>query len=897
MKSTTAFAVWVTVLLGSAACVTETHRHRSPALRTDAWYRDSVVNIHFDNHSNLIAKDVPPGELASMFADVPVTMIQVSGQSNLHATYPTQVGTNNPTANGYDTLAAFKHVTHRQGKKLCVYMSVDRRPLDIKDHPEWAAIGADGTPEINGEPIVCQRPHRDGTGYLTERFIPQIREIIRLYDPEGFWFDGDYILPRPCWCPRCLAEWKADTGLDAPRKSDDPSWKRWTEWHQAGFRAYLRAVADAIHAASPKALYTSNWAWAWTPEPAPDFADTLSGDAWNIRQVHSVLQRWGAQKKPFDIMSYCTPEARSLAPSESKYRYSLQRTLQEGALTMSAGGVWFLWSFDGGQVPPSGVDLARFCAQYARAREPALGPSESLSQIAVLDSETAWQAGGESGTGRRVHSVARNLAEARYLTDIVNEQTFGEVPGRYAAVVVPEHRVVSPETFTRLQAFVERGGTLVLSGAALRGPGEEPAAVTVLLGLRRTPPAEARPARLILGKRNWALADVWQVQPDTAKAIMSAADGRPLLCTHAVGKGTVAYLASSSVARYPDDGLMASVFGALGRGPSYRVDGGGREAAVLCSVRRKPDQTVLHIVDLSARVNGTPMDIDTADYTDLNPPLKNLRVSLPLPAAPGSVRAVPVGTVVKTEYRDGLFTARIESLQTHAALVLDGAVSVPLTALPPAVPEAANAFHPPDSRTGLLFSDSFESAKVDTAPIAPWKAENRNGTRIAVTRETAAEGRQTLVFTDAPDSSYWPFLHRSFAPIRSGSVRLSFDLRVPYGSACVIEARTEGRGAGPSLSVDASGTLRASGRPLTALAPDVWHHVSVAFDLNAPAPAYRLAVVSPNQPPRIFPDLPFASPLFTVCDSVFIIGSGQNVGRFFLDNMALERTPSPPEND
>ena len=43
-------------------------------------------------------------------------------------------------------------------------MSVDRRPLDIKDHPQWAAIDADGKPSINSEPIVCQRPHRDGGG-------------------------------------------------------------------------------------------------------------------------------------------------------------------------------------------------------------------------------------------------------------------------------------------------------------------------------------------------------------------------------------------------------------------------------------------------------------------------------------------------------------------------------------------------------------------------------------------------------------------------------------------------------------------------------------------------------------------------------------------------------------
>lgn len=879
-----------TLLLIAAACVTAHRKTGRPRLRTDAWYRHSVVNVHFDNHSGLLAQDLSQKELETLFADVPVTMLQVSAQSNRHATYPTRIGTNDPAAHGYDTLAAFKTLARRQGKKLCVYMSVDRRPLDIHDHPEWAAIGADGKPEINGEPIVCQRPHRDGKGYLYERFIPQIQEIIRRYDPDGFWFDGDYILPRPCWCPRCLAEWKADTGMEAPRKPGAPNWDRWVEWHRAGYRAYLRTVANAIHAASPKALYTSNWSWAWTPEPAPDFADTLSGDAWNIRQVQCVLQRWGAQEKPFDIMSYCTPATRSLALPNVKNCYSLQRTLQEGALTMSAGGVWFLWSFNGTQVPPDGVALTRFCAHFIRDREAALGPSESLASVAVLDSETAWRDSGDSGTGSRVHNIARNLAEAHYQTDIVNEQTFRTAQARYAVVIVPVHHDVAPETLAHLQAFVKRGGLLLLTGPALRGEGEEPSAVAPLLGLTRTPSAEERPARLTLGKRKWAVTGVWTVQPKTARVIAAASDGRPLICAQTVGRGTVAYLATAD-ARYPDDGLMSAVLGALGRGPSYQVESGGQNAAVLCTLRRKPGQTVLHIADLTARAGGAAADVDTPDYTDFNPPLRNLTVTVPLPAAPARVRAVPAGTLVKTGFHDGLFTAQIASMHTHAALILDEEAAMPLAALPPGTPDDTAAFHPPDNRTGMLFSDGFENAKADAVPAFPWKAECKGDARIVVTRETAAEGRQALKFTDCAGSSFWPFLHRSIAPLRDGTGRWSFDLKIPRGAECVIEARNEGKGPGPSLRVDSNGALLAAGRKLTTLSPDAWHHLTVTFSLDPDTPSYTLAVSAPGAATQTFANLPYATPWFFVCNSFFIIGSGQQPGCFYVDNVAFERLP------
>jgi hypothetical protein len=856
------------------------------------WYRQSIVNLHCDNHSGLLGKGLPADELAAMFATLPVTMIQVSAQSNGYATYATQVGLNNPAAEGCDTLAAFKDIARRQGKRLCIYMSVDRRPLDLKAHPQWAAINAAGQQEIAGEPIVCQRPHRDRTGYLYERFVPQIQEIIRRYDPDGFWFDGDYILTRPCWCDRCLKEWKADTGLDAPRKPDDPQWERWIEWHRAGYRAYLHAVADAIHQSSPKALYTSNWSWAWTPEPAPDFADTLSGDAWNIGQVHSVVQRWGAQKTPWDIMSYCTPEARSLAGAGAQHRYSLQRTLQEGALTMAAGGVWFVWGVNGVQIPSYGIDVIRFCAQFARDRQAALGPSLSLSQVAVVDSETSWRNGGESGIGGRVHRIARSLAEAHYLTDIVNEQTLREASDRYAVVIVPEHRSVAPETLATLRTMVERGGLLLLAGAALRGQGEEPADVAELLGLKRTAPAGIRPARLTLNQQKYHLVDAWEVTPGQAKVVAADADGRPILCVHPVGKGTVGYLASSEL-RYPDGELMAGVLRALGRGPSYQVSGGGRDAAVLCSLRGKPGQVVLHVSDLSARVNGVPVDVDTPDYTDFNPPLNNLKITLPLPSAPSRVRAVPAGTLVATDYHPGRLDVSIQTMQTHAAVILETATAAPLASLPADAPSAARAFHPVDDRVGPLLADDFEAERPGQAPARGWAAENRDGASIAVTSETASHGRQSLKFADTAGSSFWPFLHRSITPMHQGAARLSFDVRVEPGAECLVEARYEGKGAGPSVRIDGEGKLHASGKSLTAVAPSVWHHLAIEFILDGDRPGYTLTVTSPGKPPQTFADLPYASPWFFLCNSLYFIGSGQKPGNFFLDNVLFERLPSP----
>ena len=547
-----------------------------------------------------------------------------------------------------------------------------------------------------------------------------------------------------------------------------------------------------------------------------------------------------------------------------------------------------MWSFGGHQVPPYGVDVTRYCAQWARDRQAALGPSVSLSQVAVLDSETAWRKGGESGQGGRVHSLARALAEAHYLTDIVNEQTFREARGRYSVLLVPEHREVAPETLAALREFAGAGGLVLLTGGALRGGGEEPAAVAALLGLKRTAPADNRPAVLVAGKVKQFLPGAWQVEAGAARVLAPFADGRPALAANPVGKGTVAYLATSAL-QYPDDGLAAWLLRSLGKGSSYEVAGGAGEAAVLCTLRGKPGQTVLHVVDLSARAGGAQVDVDTSEYTDFSPPLNGVRVTLPWPAAPARVRAVPTGTVARAEWQDGRLSVTIETMHTHAAVLLEGEAKTPLALLPAETPAPRAAFHVPDDRLGVLFADNFEAGKPGAPPAGTWAAENRGGTAIVVDESTAAAGRRALKMVEVADSSFWPFLHRSVPPFRRGRARLAFDFRVEPGTEFMAEARYEGKGAGPSVRVDGEGNVQAAGKTLTTVAPGAWHQMVVEFALGTERPAYSLSIASPGKEARTFADLPYASEWFFRCDSVYFVGSGQKPGAFFLDNIVFER--------
>jgi len=369
--------------------------------------------------------------------------------------------------------------------------------------------------------------------------------------------------------------------------------------------------------------------------------------------------------------------------------------------------------------------------------------------------------------------------------------------------------------------------------------------------------------------------------------VVRFADGQPALLSNAVGQGTVAYLAASGGLGYPDDGLTALLLRALGLGPSYEVAGGGANAAVLCTLRGKPGATVLHVCDLSARVNGQLADVDTRAFTDMNPPLGGVRVTLPLPAAPTAVQAVPTGTLVRSQYAEGRLTLTLSTLQTHAAVILTGNTPRPLGLLPATTPLPPSRFHPPADAAGMVLREDFEQTAVGAGPAAPWVAENRGATRLFVTDETAASGKHSLCFVDTADSSFWPFLHCNVPAFRRGRARLSFDLRLEPGAVFYTEARFEGKGAGPSVHVDGSGRLNVTDK--VTLPPNQWHHWEIDFVLGNDKRGYTLRVTPQGQAPVTIPDLPYATEWFYLCNSLYFVGNGNTSAKFYLDNVVFER--------
>lgn len=216
-------------------------------------------------------------------------------------------------------------------------------------------------------------------------------------------------------------------------------------------------------------------------------------------------------------------------------------------------------------------------------------------------------------------------------------------------------------------------------------------------------------------------------------------------------------------------------------------------------------------------------------------------------------------------------------------------VRYPRATLPPAVP-------PPP----LAVRDGFEDTPPGVPPLQLTTHGTGRGAAIAVSDARAASGRHALRFLDAEnlDETWNPHCF-VFPGIASGVAVGEFDLWLGPGAVFSHEWRTHGNPfiPGPSLEIDARGSLRAGGKELLVVPREQWFHVLIRADLDPAARGtWTLTVTLPGAavPETFHLTCPTG---FTACQWVVYVSNATTVSEFFLDNVRLEQEgerPAPP---
>ncbi len=157
-------------------------------MRQKNWHDDVFFGLHFDLHAT--EKDTELGRalteehLRSQLAKIRPDFVQCDGKGHPgYASYPTRVGVPSPGI-VKDQLRIWRDVTREMGIPLVVHFSGIWDAAALKDHPAWGRVdrpGGERSPKM-----VCPL-----SPYTDDYMIPQLLEIVDMYDVDGFWVDGE----------------------------------------------------------------------------------------------------------------------------------------------------------------------------------------------------------------------------------------------------------------------------------------------------------------------------------------------------------------------------------------------------------------------------------------------------------------------------------------------------------------------------------------------------------------------------------------------------------------------------------------------------------------------------------------------------------------------------------
>ena len=604
---------------------------------------------------------------------------------------------------GQDMPRLFRDATRAAGCKLVLYYSGLLDGVTGVRHPDWRMLDLDGTPKnpfatFEMDYFLC---------WAICPLSPYWDEVVKVhldelmaYEPDGFWVDGDW--PGPCYCPRCQARFRAESGWSGPwseltRREDFeaaymPFWRRVEHEWRMRFSNYVKAKNPAcVYSAgnvSPRREYAGPFDWR--------SGDFFSPGFFQLHEIAHMMRWYGSMPQPYDAYVCDTNYTHARAKEASRSK-PFDRMLQEAATVAANGGAVGYWTYPSGAgaLTPSRMKKAVQVREFLREREKVFLHTRSIGWTGILATDPGVPAFGTPG----IRGATKALAALHRSPDVMDETALaGELP--YDLLVLPEQAVVNDDTVKRLAAFVEAGGRLLSSGASIRS-----AALRELLGIRSVREAELAgghvmvpgyddPAgvdapwdRLEPGEaeeldplyRSWdafnpecrSLHRSWPMHGQMDELHPEPA-GWPAATVRRLGKGLAVHIGTSLFARYYEVGdpqirhWLARILAVLQPEPLFETDA---PSWIDVSLRRKDDDLIVHFVSQNpgrdvARLNGN--DYWPDELPEVGPYACRLRLA----QKPEGVTLVPGNQALPFQWADGVLTFECPRFRIHAAVVL-----------------------------------------------------------------------------------------------------------------------------------------------------------------------------------------------------------------------------------
>lgn len=435
--------------------------------------KDCAFGIHFDFHAmpeDTVPELWKPEYYAEMLDAVKPDFVQcdTKGHAGL-SSYPTLAGTQAHIV--CDILKMMRHETAKRDIALFGHHSGLYDQRAAADHPDWAAVDADGN--ISRDYLSVFSPFAD------ELLLPQLRELAGIYKLDGAWIDGECWAAQADYNPYAVAAYEKEYHSAPPRPGEN-GYDDYREFCRRGFRKYVQHYIRTIKSEFPDFEITSNWLFsAQVPERMDVDVDFLSGDYAPVNSVESArfqgrvlearnltwdLMAWGQNAIPFSWMT------------ENRHTKELIQYQQEGSVIVAMGGGFEFFNIhyaSGGAIQQWAIPIWAETAKFCRERSVCFG-AHIRPEFGVLmpcdrnDSTMPFlytNAPGEKCCDMWVSL----LQDCQYSTKVIMEdQLIDGMAKKFRIIVIPGAEQLAPQAIEQLKKFVDNGGIVLVDAPSLR---------------------------------------------------------------------------------------------------------------------------------------------------------------------------------------------------------------------------------------------------------------------------------------------------------------------------------------------------------------------------------------------------------------------------------------------
>ena len=565
-----------------------------------------------------------------------------------------------------------------------VYISAGCDEKEVLEHPEWLNVN----PDHQGGNDLCRPGYHlmcYNTPYL-DKLAAQVEEVMERYDPCGIFLDIS--AERMCVCGSCVKS-MLEKGMDPTNREDirkhgqmvyrhyclrmEQAVRKYsataTIFHNAGHITHgRRDIAGYDTHLELESLPTGGWGYDHFPMSSA-YTRTLGMPFLGMTgKFHTTWGEFGGFKHPNAL-------------------------IYETGLSLACGAAISI----GDQMHPCGAmnestyALIGKAYEQVEAKEPWCEGAKNLADVAVLSCE-AMLGTGRNGFGTQSNVGAnRILLEGKHLFDFIDGEA--DFTG-YKLLILPDEITVDGVLKARLDAYLARGGRLLLTGDAGLNP--EKTAFTLDVGAEFDGENEFCPDYMVpdFDAVNGKTEYVMYAQGQKLKNVTGMAfafrqapyfnrgsfhfsshqhtpnDVKAPLFPAAVIKGRVAYIGWKVFADYTTKGELVAKETVL-----YALDqllGGERTVRAglpdrgIVTVTRQEQRHVVHLLFAHTTVRGSGIEV-IEDAV----PLYRVPVSVKLPQAPKKVYLAPTGEELAFHWKDGRAEFTVPEVLLHQMVVCE----------------------------------------------------------------------------------------------------------------------------------------------------------------------------------------------------------------------------------